>query len=214
MTNRPDPTWVYHFTRLEHLPTLVGQGLVSDNQAHQGELLQVEVGNVEIKHRRQHRTVPIGPGGVVADYVPFYFAARSPMMYAIHKGGVGTYQGGCDRLLYVVTSTQLLKEAGVRVVTTDRNAVLQIAKFSDDDAELATMIDWQLMQSTHWANTEDDTERRERRQAECLVHRQVPWSAVRGLAAKTPTVADEANDILHEQGEHVTRCIVRPDWYF
>ena len=35
--------------------------------------------------------VPIGPGGAVSDYVLFYFAPRSPMMYAIHRGNVPTY---------------------------------------------------------------------------------------------------------------------------
>lgn len=214
VTSRPDPTWVYHFTRLEHLSTLVTHGLVSDNRAQREGLLQVEVGNVGIKRRRQEREVPLAPGGVVADYVPFYFAPRSPMMYAIHKGGVESYVEGCDRLIYVVTSTQLLASAGVRFVVSDRNAVLRVAHFTDDDQEVTELIDWPLMQATNWANTEDDTERSERRQAECLVHDHVPWRAVHGIAAKTQHVADEAITILHGLGNTVTRCFVRPRWYF
>ena len=47
--------------------------------------LTTEVGQPDIKLKRRHRVVPIDPGGVVADYVPFYFAARSPMLGSIHQ---------------------------------------------------------------------------------------------------------------------------------
>jgi ssDNA thymidine ADP-ribosyltransferase, DarT len=38
--------------------------------------------------------VPLAPYGCVADYVPCYFAPRSPMLYKLHKGGVPNYSGG------------------------------------------------------------------------------------------------------------------------
>jgi len=48
--------------------------------------------------------VPLAPYGCVADYVPFYFAPRSPMLYKLHKGGVPNYTGGQDPLVYLVSS--------------------------------------------------------------------------------------------------------------
>lgn len=71
--------------------------------------------------------VRVRPGGVVADYVPFYFAPRSPMLYAIHMGNVAEYNDGIDPLVYIVTSVERLLALGLAVVTTDRNAALATA---------------------------------------------------------------------------------------
>ncbi|MEV6965201.1 DarT ssDNA thymidine ADP-ribosyltransferase family protein [Hamadaea sp. NPDC051192] len=61
---------IMHFTHIDHLPTIVSRGLLSDSAAQASGNLTREVGNQEIKEQRRRRAVPIAPGGVVADYVP------------------------------------------------------------------------------------------------------------------------------------------------
>jgi hypothetical protein len=65
---RPAPTPVLHFTHVDHLPTIARTGLVADTVAQASGLLAVEIGNNEIKASRRRRSVPVPPGGVVADY--------------------------------------------------------------------------------------------------------------------------------------------------
>ena len=43
------------------------------------------IGMRHIKERRARKIVPIVPGETLADFVPFYFAPRSPMLYAMSK---------------------------------------------------------------------------------------------------------------------------------
>ena len=83
-----EATRVFHFTHIDNLSTIVREGLHCDSTVKGSGLLQQEVSNQDIKSMRRAREVPIPPGGVVADYVPFYFAPRSPMMYAIHMRNV------------------------------------------------------------------------------------------------------------------------------
>ena len=90
--------------------------------------------------------VPLAPGGCVADYVPFYFAARSPMLYIISKGDVPTYSGGQDEIVYLVTSTEKVAQEGLRFVFTDRNAALGLARYGDDLQVLDDYLDWELME--------------------------------------------------------------------
>lgn len=210
---RPIPTWVYHITRIENVESMVRLGLLSDTRAQLEQLVEVEIGNTGIKQRRAARQVPIEPGGVVADFVPFYFAPRSPMLFAIHCGNVPTYQQGCDDIVYVVTTTQRLREERLTVVGTDRNATKAYAEFTSDDDRLTEIVDWELMAEKRWNDTPDAPDRRERRQAELLVRDGVPWRAVLRVATKSDAVQDHARHLMAQNGMS-TPVIVRPGWYF
>jgi len=173
----------------------------------------VEVGNRDIKDRRRNREVLISPGGAVSDYVPFYFAARSPMLYAIHMGNVESYSGGEDEVVYLVTDTEAVSSAGLPFVFTDRNAALRFAKYSNDLGLLDTLVDWPLMEGRWFDNTDNEPDRLERRMAELLVHQHVPWSAFTGVAARTNSRAEQAEAILSNIGLE-TIVQTRPNWYF
>lgn len=211
--SRPRPTVAVHFTHVSHLATIVERGLLADSVAQAEGLLSVEVGNVGIKDARRRRPVPIPPGGVVADYVPFYLAPRSPMMFAIHKGNVPTYTGGCDDLVYLVTTVENLVAGGAPVLFTDRNAVLAVAAFFGDVEHADGAIDWPLMRDQYWSNTAEDPDRVERRMAECLVHRRVPWQAFTELVTKDQRCATTARAVLGNLSVD-TPVTVRPAWYF
>ncbi|MER7004640.1 DUF4433 domain-containing protein [Dactylosporangium sp. NPDC000555] len=209
----PEPVWIMHFTHVSHLTAIAAAGLLSDSAAQGASSFKVEVGNTGIKEQRRRRVVPVAPGGVVADYAPFYFAPRSPMMFAIFKGRVPTYQGTCDELVYLVSKVQRMIDLGLTTVFTDRNAALQVARFSTDVSELASMIDWPLMRATYWNNTEAEPDRRERRMAECLVHGGVPWSAFSAVVTRNEACAQQATAALTAAGA-TTHVYVRPTWYF
>lgn len=210
---RPEPTWLFHFTHVEHLETIVARGLIADSTARASGLVSVDVGNQGIKDRRRRRTVPIQPGGVVADYVPFYFAYRSPMMFTIAGGNVPTYTQGCDDLVYLVTTIERLVELGLRPVFTDRNAALRIATFTDDIARLDELVDWQLMKRKMWNSTPDQPDRQERRMAECLVHQRVGWGAFQEVVTRTSACAKRACQLLTTVKPSVP-IYVKPGWYF
>lgn len=213
MTAREQPTSVTHFTRIEHLAAILQHGLLSDSEAHARSLLLIEVGNAGIKDQRRRRPVPIEPGGSVADYVPFYFGPRSPMMFAISRGNVPTYKDGTARLVYLVSSLERLHDLGLVPVLTDRNAALALADFrAFDPADLIDdeFIDWKLMRERYWVDFPDGTERR---MAEALVHQAVPTKAFSLIVAQSEIVAVEARAILATAAANIP-VDVRPIWYF
>jgi hypothetical protein len=106
-----------HFTHIEHLDTIITDGLLRDTVA-RGGLLKREAGNPGIKADRRKRKVPIHPFGHVGDYVPFYFAPRSPTMSAISHGRVPEFGRNVTGLMYLVTTTQALVAAGLTVLCT------------------------------------------------------------------------------------------------
>ncbi|OXR39668.1 hypothetical protein B7C42_08264 [Nocardia cerradoensis] len=135
------------------------------------------------------------------------------MLYAIHKGNVAGHGPDCSRIVYLSTTVGELRRRGLAVLGTDRHALMDYAHFTDDDAELTTYVDWPLMRRRIWRSEADDPDRGERRQAELLVHRHVPWDSIAFIAAKTAATVAEVQAMV-ESARVSTRLLVRPDWYF
>lgn len=206
-----------HFTHLDNLPSIVAAGRLScDDRARQGQL-RTEVGDPEIKENRRRRRVPVEPHGTVGDYVPFYFCARSPMMYRIacdcRDSVPGRYQGGDRPLIYLAARVGSIVDRRLRWIATDGNAAAAITRFTTDIRELGEMIDWPLLTAEKWHNTLEDNDRQRRRMAELLVHREVPLSVFHEVAAYSEPYAGRARSAL---GDHplAQRVNVRPGWYY
>ena len=204
---------LYHFTHISNLASIAAEGLFSDAQIETSRRAPTEVGHADVKRRRRNLAVPLAPGGCVADYVPFYFAARSPMLFIISKGDVPRYSGGQEEIVYLITSTEKVVEERLPFVFTDRNAALRIADYGNDLQDLDDYVDWDLMEGRMWKNTDEEPDRQERRMAEFLVHGHMPWSAFIGVAACND---DKCRQVEHALASVGAKVLVtpRPGWYF
>ncbi len=75
--------WIYHFTHADNIEAIFRCGYLACDVAARDGLTRTEVGDPAIKESRRQRPVLAGPGGQVGNYVPFYYAPRSPMMFRI-----------------------------------------------------------------------------------------------------------------------------------
>jgi hypothetical protein len=209
---------LFHFTHLDNLPAILATGALLADADVTGTALVTDMGNAGIERNRRRRPVPLPPGGVVADYVPFYFAPRSPMLYRIccdHRDGVpGRYPDGEDPLVYLVTSVDRVVATGRPWLATDGNAAVAVSRFTAAMADLPGLVDWPLMAARFWAPDTDDPDRERRRMAELLVHRHLPLSALAGFAARTEHRARQVRDLLTTAGRPGDYVSVRRDWYY
>lgn len=200
---------IYHITPVDNLSGIIKKGgLYCDRDAKRINF--VSIGHRHIKERRENKKVPKGPGGVVSDYVPFYFAPRSPMLFVIYKGGVEGYTGGQGPIIHLCSSTEAVSAAGLDWVFTEGQAAMGYTDFFDDLDDLDE-IDWPLMQSKYWHDTNDYPDRCRRRQAEFLVHKFFPWELVSEIGVCNTATAEKVNKILHGNGPTVT---VKQGWYY
>lgn len=73
--------YFYHFTHIDNIESIVeNNGLLSTNLKNEYGIGHHNVANMNIQNRRSEMKVTVGPGGVVHDYVPFYFASTNKML--------------------------------------------------------------------------------------------------------------------------------------
>ena len=108
------------------------------------------------------------------------------MLYAITRGQVSAEAARTSEIVYLATTTQALRAAGLSVVVSNRHAELAYAELSDADSVLDgdDFVDWPLMREQYWTDTPDYPDKKERRQAECLAHPVVRWPLIRGSSPK------------------------------
>jgi hypothetical protein len=137
------------------------------------------------------------------------------MLYAVTRGLVSAEAACTEQIVYLVSSTQALRKAGLTVIASNRHAEMGYADMTDHDSVLEgdDFIDWPLMTAVYWNNTPEDPDRKERRQAECLVHPRVPWQVIEGIATKTERARAQVQTLLGAAGVS-TPVVVSAEWYF
>lgn len=211
---RSELTSIYHITHIDNIANIFAAGgLWSDTERAARSLQVTGIAHQHIKDRRAKKVVPVSAGGFVADYVPFYFGPRSPMLCAISHGNVEGYEAGQERVVHLVSTAEAAMALDdVRWCFTDGQAEMAMTWFYDDWTK-KNHVNWALMQAQWWNDTAEYPDRKRQRQAEFLAHRYFPWWALDCVGVYDEVVARELEAIL-SGATHQPAIRVVPDWYY
>ncbi|MFN4034090.1 MAG: DUF4433 domain-containing protein [Fimbriimonadales bacterium] len=201
---------LYHMTHIGNLESIIKASRLYSDAAAQAYKPR-SIAYINLKQKRKFTHVPIPPNGFIADYVPFYFAPRSPMLYAIHTGYVHSGLSQTE-IIYLVTSIEAIVQAEKVFVFTDRHP-LRHCRFSNNLSDLNQFVDWQVMRSERWHDTPQYPNRKSRRQAEFLVHQAVEWSLIEQIGVYDQGLLQRVQQIL-QSASHQPLVSVRRDWYY
>lgn len=205
---------LYHITHIKNLQSILKEGgLWSDSEREARKMLTESIAHQHIKNRRKRRMVDKAARGFLSDYVPFYFAPRAPMLYSIHHGYVEGYEGGQASILHLVTSIETVTDLCESWCYTDGHAEMYLSKFYDSLDDLNQAVDWNVMRSQYWNDTDEYPDRKRRRQAEFLVHRFFPWSAMLGIGVYNQEMKEKVEQLARDADLEVT-CLVKREWYY
>lgn len=212
----PDPFQIpiYHITHIDNLPRIIkSNGLWCDAERLKQGWDSINIAHKSLKERRMNTPVWIGTDtGVLGDYVPFYFCNRSPMLYAIKNGQIAGYEGFQSSIIYIVSSVGKILSGNRKWCFTDGHAVEAITEFFDDIKGLEK-IDWNLINHWSWRNTDDDNDRKRRKQAEFLVKESCPLSMFEKIAVYDKKHKELAENILASQKITID-VIIENKWYY
>ncbi|HVV74167.1 MAG TPA: DUF4433 domain-containing protein, partial [Verrucomicrobiae bacterium] len=170
------------------------------------------IAHQHIKDRRAKKGVPVTPRGFVSNYVPFYFAPRSPMLYTIHHGNVAPYDGGQTKVLHLVSSVKRVLADGYPYCFTDGHAEMGPTLFYNDWKMHKDKVPWSVMTSNWWNDTADQPDRKRQRQAEFLVRDTFPWGAIESIGVYDESVRQEVLKIV--AGTNAPSVTVQRAWYY
>lgn len=166
-----------------------------------------------LKVRRANKRVPVPPYGTLADYVPFYFAPRSPMLYAIHTGFVESSLTQHE-IVYIVSSVELVQQRGKAFVFTDGHPLSPITRFSNNLSDLDTFVDWEVMNSRYWHDRPEYPDRRRKRQAEFLVHKELECELILEIGVYGSAMLQTVAEVVDQVSLRPIPIEVRRNWYY
>lgn len=208
----PQRGLLFRITHVANLPWLLAHGL----HAARGEVADpnfVAIGNPDLIDKRTRRSVPLPPGGMLSDYVPFYFTPKSPMLLNINTGRNGITRRPNDEIAVLVSSCQSMAARGVAMLFTDRHAYTATAAWTGNPDELAHLLDWEIFRRHDFARDDAYPDKMDRYQAEALAYLHVPPAALLGIACASEAVRLAIDAAVQQAGANA-RVIVRPNWYF
>ena len=207
----PERALIFRIVHVANVPWILDHGLHCRNSPDQDPNF-VDIGNADLIGRRAQRQVPVPPGGVLSDYVPFYFTPFSLMMFNITTGWGGITRRENRDIVIFVSSIHRLQELGLPFLFTNQHAYPVETEFYQRTEDLG-QIDWPLLRSKDFKTRDDDPGRQVRYQAEALVHRHVPLQALLGIGCHDGQVQARLQSMVETRGLSIS-VKSTPTWYF
>jgi hypothetical protein len=151
------------------------------------------------------------PGGILNDYIPFYFHYKMPMLYHVFKGRVKEFKGTQEEIVYIVSSPDKVAELGLQYLFSDRHAYLA-HKTLYNELEDLQHLDWEIIRDDTWHQQYTDL-KKEIKQAEFLVYKHVPVEAIQGLVVNNEQIATFVKSAVDKAGLPL-QVVIKPEYYY
>lgn len=204
------PVFIYRIIHRDNLKILIEENKICapNSGVHPN---YISIGETDLIKQRGSKEIKIEPFGVMRDYISFYFGVRSPMLYCI-KNGYDVRQRPQEEIIYLISTLEKLKELNCKFIFTDGHSFAAYTQFFNDTKYL-NQIDWKVVNARRWNNTEADPDRKRRKEAECLVFREMPLSAVTGIAVYNKETFDYIENVLRKYNLNIP-VTIETSWYY
>jgi len=125
------------------------------------------------------------------------------MLYLIKHGYQGVEKWPQEDLIFFVCKIDKVSRSGVEFFFTDRNAKITIAEKYTDIADL-DKLDWNSINTQDWKNTEENYQKRDLKQAECLVRYHLPVILINAIVVKNEEKKAYIEEQLHSFGLNIS----------
>jgi hypothetical protein len=208
----PETVYLYRITHLNNLDFILKGRKVTCSSHSESDPDYINIGDTTLIQSRNNKSIMVAPYGSFSDYVAFYFGSKSPMLYNIQNGFQGVTKRKPQEIVYLVSSIDEIKKSGKPYVFTDGHAYHLMSQFFNTDNYL-NEVDWKTVALGRWHDTEDDPDRKRRKQAEFLVHNELPLSSIVAFVVYDDEVKSSILSKFADVGYEGV-VFVKPNWYY
>jgi hypothetical protein len=138
-------------THIQNISHILQHGITHKSSVN-ANLNYVPIGNSTLINRRDTEPVRLANNNYfIGDYIPFYFATRTPMLYDIQTG-YSVPQIAPQSIVYYVCHTEDIIKQGLDFVFTDGHAVNPLSDFypPQEVANLEMILDLEAIRTNQW----------------------------------------------------------------
>ncbi len=210
--NIPSPIFLYRIIHINNLEKILYEGKLICPAGIEKDNNYISIGDNTLIKSRRNKTIDISPFGDFSDYISFYFGYRSPMLYNIQNGYNNVTKRKPEEIIYLVTSFDEIKRRNTKYVFTDGHGYHHLSQFFNVENDLNN-VDWKVAKSNFWFDNEDDPDRKRRKQAEFLVHKELDLSAIKQIAAFNKKAVDKVTELLQKNNINI-KISIKSEWYY
>lgn len=168
---------IVHINNIEHI---LKYGMVT-KISQTADKEYINIGDSDLISKRNDYTAKINPpGGLLGEYIPFYFGPLSPMLLKIRNGTGGVIKRPQSEIIYLICHLKDIIDNCKDWCFTNGHAKTAITEFFNDLEDL-NQVDWDVVYRRYWNNTEEDFDCMRRKQAEFLVKNFVPNNCIKAI---------------------------------
>ena len=170
---------LFRMVHIENIKHILSYGITHKESPHANPHF-VPIGDSSIITTRN--SFVLENGNTIGDYIPFYFASRTPMLYVIQNGFNGVKTNNPENIIYCVTSVQKIVDLGVDFIFTDGHAIDRLSsQYSNVDiVNIDNFVDWKAIKAKFWID-ENDLDLKRRKEAEFMVSGDIPYASLLGF---------------------------------
>lgn len=205
---------IYHIVHVDNLASIVADGFLWSDALMMQRQGGTVIGMGSIKQRRLGLPVSCHACLNVGDCVPFYFCARSIMLYVIHCANHAelSYRGGQRPIIHLEAdlhrTVRWAEANGHRWAFSLSNAGAAYTRFRASLDALAE-VNWPAVVATDFRPADV----REAKQSEFLMERSFPWSLFERIGIHSQGIASAVVNAM--QGAiHRPNVEIRRNWYY
>lgn len=204
-----DKTYLFRMTHIENIPHILQFGITHYTSINTNPNFK-PIGDSSLISTRNNYTLT--NGRLLGEYIPFYFGARTPMLYVIQKGFNLVSPTPAENIVYCISSIQKVIDNNLEFIFTDGHAVngfstqYTVTNINDID----TIIDWKAVRSQYWSDDGNDLDKKRRKEAEFLVLGDIPINSILGYVVYN----EKAKNQLIGYGVNDTKIQIKSNFYF